>query len=352
VARWNRTWFATTSRYHYGVFRIVFVSAFFLVPSVISEVWAGAGQFSRVARLSALQDMPAELASPSLLLRILPLPVSPPSWLGPAIVILALLAVVGIATRAALIGLALTYLYAGSILNSYGFIAHDTTLPMIVLLILAVAPGATSLSLTAYWRRRSMEGSWTGLGAKLPVWPARLILVMLALVYFASGYAKVRETGIVWGDGQTLVSYATDPQPAPYFLQDPDADRPTFRDGVGLESFLYTSGDPSWLLRAAAENDVLIAIMSAASLLWELTFPLVLFWRRLLPWYLGLGVVFHAAVTLGFGLYSFYTYPLCYLVFVDWQRVLVYLRARPPLRARLQQAAAAGASGSSEPSPT
>ena len=172
--------------------------------------------------------------------------------------------------------------------------------------------------------RRSANGSWTGLGRKVPVWPARLILVVLALIYFSSGYAKLRETGIEWGDGKTLQSYATDPQPAPYFLQDPDADREAFRDLVGLESFLYSSGTPTSLLRTLAGNDLVMAMIATASLLWWLTFPLPIFVRRLLPWYLGVGVAFHMIVALTFKLYSF---PLCYLVFVDWTRVVGYARS-------------------------
>jgi uncharacterized membrane protein YphA (DoxX/SURF4 family) len=330
TARWNQLWFATTSRYHYGLFRILFVGGFFVLPALINVVWPGHHQISRVARLAALEGASEELAQPVLLLRLLPLPVTPPWWLGPLIIVLAVLATIGLATRVALVGLAAGYLYAGSILNSYGFIAHDTTLPMLVLLVLAFSPGIDDLSLDAYWRSRagprSSERRWTGFGRRVPVWPAHLILVLLALVYFASGYAKVRESGIDWGDGETLQSYATDPQPAPYFLQDPEADRSTFRDGVGLESFLYSSGRPSWVLRAVAENDVVAGFMSTASLLWELTFPLVIVWRRLLPWYLGTGLVFHGAVTLGFGLYSFYSYPLCYLVFVDWTWVADHAR--------------------------
>jgi hypothetical protein len=323
---WNRYWFQTSTKYHYGIFRILFVSGFFLLPVAMSAVGLGVGQVSRIGRLDSLSSAPEDLAQPVLLLRLLPLPVAPPSWLGPVIVLLAVLAAVGIATRASLIALAAAYLYAGSILNSYGFVSHDTTLPMIVLLVLAFAPGVTTCSLGAYLRRRSASGSWTGVGRRVPVWPARLILVVLALVYFSSGYAKLRESGLEWGDGKTLQSYATDPQPAPYFLQDPDADREAFRDRVGLESFLYSSGTPTSLLRGLAGNDFIMAAIATMSLLWEVTFPVVLFVRCLLPWYLFVGVAFHVIVALSFGLYSFYSFPLCYLVFVDWTRVTAYAR--------------------------
>jgi len=324
---WNRYWFQTSIRYHYGIFRVLFVTGFFLLPVALRLSGFEISQVSRVGRLDGLSGAPEDLAQPVLLLRLLPLPVAPPSWLGPVIVLLAVLAAVGIATRASLIALAAMYLYAGSILNSYGFVAHDTTLPMIVLIVLAFAPGVTTCSLDAYLRRRSASDSWTGLGRKVPVWPARLILVVLALIYFSSGYAKLRETGIEWGDGKTLQTYATDPQPAPYFLQDPDADREAFRDLVGLESFLYSSGTPTSLLRTLAGNDLVMAMIATASLLWELTFPLVIFIRRLLPWYLGVGLAFHMIVALTFKLYSFYSFPLCYLVFVDWTRVVGYARS-------------------------
>jgi hypothetical protein len=327
VSWWNRYWFQTSTRYHYGLFRILFVSGFFLLPVALSALGLETGQVSRIARLDALSRAPEDLAQPALLLRLIPLPVAPPSWLGAVVVILAVLAAVGIATRASLIALAAAYLYAGSILNSYGFVAHDTTLPMIVLLVLAFSPRVTTCSLGAYLRRRSACGSWTGFGRKVPVWPARLILVVLALIYFSSGYAKLRETGLDWGDGKTLQSYATDPQPAPYFLQDPDADRESFRDFVGLESFLYSSGTPTSLVRTLAGNDLMMAVIATSSLLWELTFPLVIFVRRLLPWYLAVGLAFHVMVALTFKLYSFYSYPLCYLVFVDWSRLASYVRS-------------------------
>ncbi len=259
---WSRYWFQTSARYHYGIFRILFVTGFFLLPVALSRLGARGrpGVARRPPRCAERRTGGPRAAGAAA--------AAPPAarratlWLGPVIVILAVLAAVGIATRASLVALAATYLYAGSILNSYGFVSHDTTLPMIVLLVLAFSPGVTTCSLSAYLRRRSASGSWTGLGAKVPVWPARLILVVLALIYFSSGYAKLRETGIEWGDGKTLQTYATDPQPAPYFLQDPDADREAFRDLVGLESFLYSSGTPTSLLRTLAGNDLVMAAIA------------------------------------------------------------------------------------------
>ena len=63
--------------------------------------------------------------------------------------------------------------------------------------------------------RRSAHDSWTGLGRKVPVWPARLILVVLALIYFSSGYAKLRETASSGVTARPPQSYATDDHAGP-----------------------------------------------------------------------------------------------------------------------------------------
>jgi hypothetical protein len=144
--------------------------------------------------------------------------------------------------------------------------------------------------------------------------------VLLALAYGSSGYAKLRQSGLRWADGQTLESYLSDPSPDPYYLADPHpSPGDTFRDGVGIESFLYSTGDPTATARDLARFPFLVALLSAAAMLWELTFPVVLFVRKALPWYLLGGVAFHATVWFTLGLRSFASYLLVYVVFVDWQ---------------------------------
>jgi hypothetical protein len=335
---WRRYWFTSTTTHHYGVFRVLFVVGYFFAPFVLPL------QGTRLDPIHALADAQPEFAQPTLLLRLVDLPLSPPSGLGMVMMLLAALAAIGLFTRLSLIALALVQLYLGSVVNSFGFIAHDTTVPTIVLVVLAFAPGVTAFSLDAWWKaRRERDRTWTGFGAPVYVWPARLVLLVLALAYFASGYAKVVESGLRWADGQTLSAYMTDPQPAPYFLADDAATGDaTFRDGVGLESFMYSSAAPSGLARRLADVEPLMAALALSSLLWELTFPLVLVWSRLLPWYLLVGVAFHGAVVLMFGLSSFYAYLLCYLLFVDWTRVIRWTLRRLSVDGATRQAVPAG----------
>jgi len=315
TSAWDRYWFATSTKYHYGLFRVIFVTGFFLVP--VSGL--------RFANVPSLADDAIDRAflQPTALLRILPLPVPAPGWLFPVVLVVTAMAAVGLACRLSLVTLAALNLYLGSTLNSYGFVAHDTTLPTIFLLVLAFAPGVSACSLDALIAARRGRGrDWIRLGAPLPVWPVRLLLVVMALVYFAAGYAKLRETGLEWANGKTLQSYITDPQPAPYLLADPDAGADAFRDGIGLESFLYSSGRPTSIARAIAGSDLLVELCAAVSLFWELTFPIVVFVRRALPWYLLVGLAFHVIVSISFGLHSFYAFALCYVVFLDWPRTV------------------------------
>ena len=323
LSLWRRQWLDRTTGHHYGVFRILFVGGFFLAPFLLPL------QATRVDVQRALSAGTEPYTHPVLLLRLVHLPLAADTWLGWLMIGLALTATIGIATRLSLVGVAVLHLYLGSTANSYGFIAHDTTVPAIVLIVLAACPGVTTFSIDAWLRSRGRpDADWTGHRARVPVWPARLVLVVLALAYFSSGYAKLHEAGPNWADGSTLQAYLTDPQPAPFLLADPDPDGGSFRDSVGLESFSYSSGRPRDFAVALSDHRALAAVLALTTLAWELTFPLVLLFRRLLFPYLAIGVAFHATVAVALGLTSFYTYPLTYLMFVDWNGLWDRLVAR------------------------
>jgi hypothetical protein len=312
--RWNRHWFTATDRYHYGIARIALLGGLLLL-----EVIGALGYRTNIAASARTSDA---FTSPTLLVRVLHLPLPIPHWrlLLVLLAVLTVMGIVGVWTRAALVGVALLNLYLGSAINSYGFIDHATTLPALALLVLAAAPGATALSYDRWRRRREGGEDWTGWHTSWAAWPAALLLVLLALTYGSSGYAKLHESGLRWADGQTLESYLGDPQPDPYFLADPHlAPGDTFRDGIGIKSFLYSTGYPTATARDLARFPMLVTLISAAAMLWELTFPVVLFVRKALPWYLLGGVAFHATVWFTLGLRSFASYLLVYVVFIDWK---------------------------------
>lgn len=248
-----------------------------------------------------------------------------------ALRILIVTAAIGLATRFSLIALAIVNLYLNSLINSFGFIDHATTVPSLALLILALAPGVAQLSVDAVILHIRKNG-WTfpktfkPLAGSFPVWPAHLILVIMALAYFTSGYSKIRFGSLAWMDGRTLATYLGDPQPDDYFVAQPNLDAGAkWRDGIGLGSFVYSTGNPTWLARAMAQSIPVTALFSIGTVLFEISFPLVLVFRRLLPIYLVLGVLFHVGIMFTLSLYSFYSYIACYLLFVDWKQVEVLL---------------------------
>ena len=66
-------------------------------------------------------------------------------------------------------------------------------------------------------------------------------------------------------------------------------------------------------------------------LLWELLFPLAVFWKRVRWYFLGIGVVFHLSTL--FLMNIFFPYQLAlYLVFVDWPRFTAWLANTRMLR--------------------
>jgi hypothetical protein len=79
-----------------------------------------------------------------------------------------------------------------------------------------------------------------------------------------------------------------------------------------------------WLPQIRQVLPVIVGLV----LLWELAFPLAVFWRRSRWWILGFGVLFHL-MTLFF-MNLFFPYQLAmYLIFVDWEKVATWLN-RPP----------------------
>jgi hypothetical protein len=332
--RWDRFWFSSSDHYQYGLFRILLVVGLFVVAW---DEW----QFGN---LSALSKAPAEFAAPTFLVQLfgLSIPLSPELvtpllWL---LRILILTSALGLATRFSLIALATLNLYLNSLINSFGFIDHATTLPSLTLLVLAFAPGVAQFSLDAlivHIRKNgwTLPGAFRPLTGTFPVWPAHLILVIMALAYFSSGYSKIRFGSLAWMDGRTLATYLGEPRPADYFVAQPSLNtQARWRDGVGLGSFVYSTGNPTRLARALSTSIPAVALLSIFTVLFEITFPLVLIFRRLLPIYLIMGVLFHVGIMLTLSLYSFYSYIVCYLLFVDWKQLEAILVRVIPHRMR------------------
>lgn len=321
---WNNYWFSSSTAYQYGLFRLLLVGAIF---GLRLDTW----NFGSLASVAGISH---SLTSPALLLKIfsIPTPLSA-TWahyliwsLRP----LALMAFFGVATRFSLLALASVNLLITSVLNSFGFIDHATTIPSLALFALAFAPGVDACSVDLLWksfRRRAAIGTEFFFGAAAPIWLPRLLLHLFALAYLGSGVSKVYFGGWHWIDGNTLWQYVQDPPQSWYFLAAPPTHHAAlWKDGYGLESFLYSTGIPTPLAKVIFSHRTVLALASTATLLWELGFPVAVLLPRAKNAFLLFGVAFHLSNMAAFRLYSFYSYLACYTLFVNWK--FLYFRLR------------------------
>ncbi len=167
----------------------------------------------------------------------------------------------------------------------------------------ALAPSGLLLSVDA-WRRRGRTAagpvdddaddvapeprwSWAAGPLRAP-WALRLLQLELALGYALSGWAKLR--GSTWHDGTALGLAMR--------IED-------------LQRFVA----PEWLF----EQDVLLNVLTWATLAFEASFLFLVWNRRLRPWVLGLGVLFHIGIDVLFD-----------VGFFSWVMIAAYLAFLPP----------------------
>src|SRR5262249_49489322 len=140
--------------------------------------------------------------------------------------------------------------------------------------------------------------------APVPGWPVQLVRVQIAVTYFLAGYAKLVLAGPAWGDG------------------------------ISLQHYLLLRGQPIgyWL----AEHAAGCAVLSVATLVLELTFPVVLFCPRLRWVYVPAAVAFHlvSEYVLGVGFSFFLPFLLVYVDPLPVVRWLSAHRGRLPAASR------------------
>ena len=331
LARLDRWWFAPDARHQPGVWRIV------LATWVGYRLW-----FEVLPRMPDYATRPPELVDPVSLAIWLGLPLPPPPSLvlplGAVASLLVLTTLFGIATRASTVALALVHLYIGFVVNAWGYSAHASGLPTLALLVVAVSPGIDALSLDAWWAaRRAPSDTRRSLAPKAtPVWPLRIILLLLIATYLTAGISKLRHSGWEWTDGKTLSFYLSggslrDRTLPQRFIADRAASpEERFRDGVGLVDWAWVAA-PTPLGRAIARSPVSTRWLSVFSLLLELAFPLALLGRRPLFVLLGLASLFHLGIKATMQI-SFLPYLVVYLMFVDWGRIARWIQAKIPIK--------------------
>ena len=149
-------------------------------------------------------------------------------------------------------------------------------------------------------------------------WPVRVAIVIVALVYLLAGYHKLRRSGLEWAYGDNMRYVA---------LWGPSI------GGSGWKELAQWTGEHVWVSRASG-----VFILG-----FELTFPVVVFVRRLRAWYALAAVFLHVSTWFLLGL-DYWAWAITVpLLLIDWPAVAGRLRARGGQPAGDRRSVATGA---------
>lgn len=282
-----------------------------------------------VADVEAAGELPAEFMAPGVVLRWHPLPFPlPVHWIGGFQTVLmqvGLLASVGLFTRFTTFGFAFGYVYLEAVQSAWGWHDHGPSLVIQVVGVMPFLPGIDSLSLDRLWRRvfrgdGSVRMASALVGPTVPRWGVQLVLILVATFYFASGFAKLRISGLDWLDGHTLSFYMSGNSLSSRVQQlgtmSSVGSEDGWRDGIGLTHYLY-GARPSGLARRMAEVPNLMAALSVATVALEVGFPLILAGGVLRTVLLLAGAAFHVAIYFLMGI-SFVPWAIIDFAMIDW----------------------------------
>jgi hypothetical protein len=161
--------------------------------------------------------------------------------------------------RARIFGLLLAYLHLSFQARNPFILNSGDSLFMIQLVLSSVAPLSGRWSVDAWLARRRGRSLAPG-----TVWGQRLVGLQIAYVYLNSTLAKL--TNERWQDGMAM----RDVLASPVF-----AEWPTYVDSRAL-----------------------VMLLTYSALVYEGVFPFVVWFRRLRPWFLAWGVIFHVSIDL------------------------------------------------------
>ena len=256
----------------------------------------------------------------------------------------------GIFTRVSLFVFGVFLVYTTGFSASLGVFDHENCLVSQLFMAMAFIPGVTNLSvdrlvkyLLKYRKGENYRLYEAFYQLKSSVWGLRLLLILLACVYFTAGFSKLRFGGLKWMDGKTLTFYldghaspAKQGRIPPMFLSSEDL-KPaeTWKDGFGLYSYSYGNRQYSGIGRKAAEFvssiPPLIMALSILTVVFEMSSFLVFIdgWPRTI--YLLCAIMLHVSISLFMNL-DFVSYRIVDFLLVDWIWVFRQLPALIPAK--------------------
>ncbi|MDB5295795.1 MAG: putative rane protein [Phycisphaerales bacterium] len=292
LSRWGRWWFAPESPLNLGICRVLFFGAEFLYHLPVRfDAWGG---------------VPGALFRPVWIFERLHVSVLPTTALLVVEIIWKLsllLACIGLLTRAATAVAAVGALYLIGVTFSFGKVFHVGSIIVFTMGILAFSRSGDGLSVDALLRRRR------GLPPAAPSgeyrWPVRMVWVLVSVLFFNAGMAKVIRGGLDWVTSENMAVLMTQ------------------RHYMNADSLPALN----WGL-FVSQHRPLYVLFAAASVLAEVFCFLALFVRY--PWRLVLPAILFG-MQIGIGLFMrvwFTPYMIVYLFWVPWGDVARWLAGR------------------------
>ena len=194
--------------------------------------------------------------------------------------------------------LVLVIFYQG-LLRSFGHFNHDEMIVVYFMVVLAFTPCGDAFSIDSRLRKTTKDRPLFAYA-----YPILLMQSLLAWVYFSSALIKLRVAGMRYLSPDNLPALAI-------FHSLDNLHDTSFRIAF-------------WLPQVKQYLPIAVGFV----LIWELLFPLAIFWRRVRWWILGIGVVFHLSTL--FVMNIFFPHQLAmYLIFIDWEpRIRRIFKAR------------------------
>jgi len=184
--------------------------------------------------------------------------------------------------------LLLVVFYQG-LLRSFGHFNHDEMIAVYFMVVLAFTPCGDAFSVDSWMRKTTKERP-----AFAYAYPILLMQLLLAWAYFSSALIKLRVAGLKYLSADNL---------------------PALAIFHSLDNLHDTSFKIAFMLPQVKQY---LPFAVAFVLIWELLFPLAIFFQRVRWWILGIGVVFHLATL--FVMNIFFPHQLAmYLIFVNWE---------------------------------
>ena len=184
--------------------------------------------------------------------------------------------------------LLLVVFYQG-LLRSFGHFNHDEMVAVYFMVVLAFTPCGDAFSVDSWMRKTTKERP-----AFAYAYPILLMQLLLAWAYFSSALIKLRVAGLKYLSADNLPSLAI------------------FHS---LDNLHDTSFKIAFMLPQVKQY---LPFAVAFVVIWELLFPLAIFFQRIRWWILWIGVLFHLATLLVMNI--FFPHQLAmYLIFVNWE---------------------------------